>query len=535
MNFLKHLNISAPSFLIIGLFLFVFILFSLQNMLSSSFHEFDEAHRAENAKRMREYKEYLIPLTGSGFDRFINFSIPFNENPDLRLYYHLERPFLVYFLMILSTQIFGDIEFAYRLPSFIFGLGTIFVLIFFAKKFNQKFSFLGLGIGLLCFITSIDLWLSSQYAQLDTSITFFLFLSLLSLLYYANSKIKKYLVISGLSFAGAILTKGQPAIIFILPFLFLLLIRKINFRDSLIFTTVASVLLVPWLSYLSLRFGVLDFVKIFTGFAISSSDSLYLHHEAPLFWYLRWFWETFRPGWTIFLALFFYDLYKRNFNYQKIVLLVYVFGGLFFFSILVNKIWWYVLPLVPAISFYIYLSASAYLKIVNSGRIRLSILILLASLPVFLEVRNTLSLLYGLLTTITGIILLTINLKFEFHQRIINLIFIFSLLFSLIIFSFRFPKIVPYHPSIKPLSLQYNYIDEKKCLWVYNVPSESALYYSEAGEVGELNESTPSTQIFKNCQNNYLLTPLKIEDQQFKDFPNRILVKEEQGLSLIKL
>lgn len=504
-------------------------------MLTSPFYEFDEAHRAENAKRMKEYQEYIIPLTGSGFDRVINFSIPFKENPDFRLYYHVERPFLVYFLMILSTQIFGDIEFAYRLPSFVFGLATIFALIFFAKKFNQKINHLALSLGLISLIASIDLWLSSQYAQLDTGITFFLFLALLSLLYYTNSKIRKYLIISGISFAGAILTKGQPAIIFALPAFSLILIRKINFKDLFIFAISVSLILIPWLAYLSLRFGLFEVIKIFLGFAISSSESPYLHHDAPFFWYLRWFWETLRPGWTIFLVLFFYDLLKGNFNYQKIVLLFYIFGGLLLFSLPTNKVWWYVLPLIPALSFYIYLSASTYLSKVNSGLIRLSMLVILSSLPVFLEVRNLLTLLYGLLTTVAGVLLLTINLKFEFNQKIIKLLFIFSLLLSLIIFAFRFPKIIPYHSSIKPLSLHYSYITGKKCLWVYNMPAESALYYSQAGEVGVLNEKTKDTQIFKNCLNNYLLTPLKIEDPQFKDFPNRILIKEEKGLSLIKL
>lgn len=487
-------------------FIFFFTIFaslSFKTMLDTPFYDFDEAHRAENAKRMREYKSFFVPLTGSSQDRVEHLKIPFKENNDFYLYYHLERPPLVYDLMILSTSIFGNFEWAYRLVSFLLGVITFVVFLLFAKK-EEKPNIFALSTGLLVLFTSSDLWLSSQYAQMDTGITLFLFLSLLTLILFVQTK-KNYLaVFSGIFFGLGVLSKLQPAVIFAFPLIYLLIIKKINKTDLLKFAAGFLLIFMPWVIYLIFKFGLKDVISIMPGFALTSASIIDIHQKAPIFWYVRWWWESLRPGWTIFLALFFYEILSGNLNWKKVTLLSFIFGGLTAFSIPVNKIWWYVLPLVPPIAFYIFLATKDYLEQKPNRLVNLSFAILIASLPIFLRVSNTLSLIYGILVTLVIILILLdkLTLKVKFHLNKKSLFYI-CLILSLLLFQIQFPKIIPYHWNIKPVAQFYKNLPYPKCLWLGDIPGEAVLFYSEAGEVPILNKNS---QIFSACQNNYLIT-----------------------------
>lgn len=500
-------------------------------MYTIPFYDFDEAHRAENAKMMKEYGSWLVPLGGS-YDKVEKFKIPLKENPNLYLYYHVERPPFVYWLMILSTFIFGETEWAYRLPSFLLGISTILAYYIFAQ-WSAKKNQIALFMGFLALVTSSDLWLSSQYAQLDTGLTLFLFISLLSLIFYCGRKNLILLFISGFSFAFAFLSKGQPAAIFIFPLLFLLLHKKITVRELLIFLGSAGILLVPWLTLLSVKFNFFEVVKIFFGFGFSSYIESYLHIQAPIFWYARWWWETLRPGWTLFLALMIFDLANNSLTWQKKALLSFIVGGLVLFSASVNKIWWYVLPLLPAIAFYICLSASDYLKNNKRGVVNLSMVILLASLPLLLGTTNRISLLYGILVSAVSFLIL-INKKllgFPFLAPKTQALFLISITLSLLFFYIRFPTIVPYHWETKEVAQYYSRLSGNKCLQVYDMPTEAALFYSNAGQINPL---VPG-KLFPNCDN-YLLTPTNNENEiLFPYFQNAKLIFKIGVMKLFKL
>jgi len=317
-----------PSITIIFLIFFaIFVYLSFQTMFSVPFYDFDEAHRAENAKRMKEYGSYLVPITGSPFDRVESLRVPLRENRDLHLYYHLERPPLVYDLMILSTSIFGSFEWAFRLPSFLLGIGIFGVFLFFARKMKNSFA---TATGLLVLFTSQDLWLSSQYAQMDTGIALFLFLALLSLIAFCNSKKNFLIYLSGIFFGLALLSKLQPVVIFIFPLLFLLITKRLEFRNLLKFALGAALIFLPWVFYLIAKFGIGEVLDIMPGFALSSASIIDIHHQAPVFWYIRWWWSSLRPGWILFLALLVYELSSGSLDWKKKTLLFYIFGALIF-------------------------------------------------------------------------------------------------------------------------------------------------------------------------------------------------------------
>lgn len=509
--FYKLSNLPRIPLLIFTLAFIVFAYLSFRSIIYVPFYDFDEAHRAENAKRMREYKSYFIPLTGSSQDRVEHLKTPLRENKDFYLYYHLERPPLVYILMILSTTIFGQEEWAYRLPSFLLGVSIFFVFLIFAKK--EGYNLFALSLGLLTLFASGDLWLSSQYAQMDTGIALFLFLSLLSLVYYVSSKKPLLIFLSGIFFGLAALSKLQPVVIFIFPVLYLYVSRKIKLSDLVKLTCGFLFIFLPWVIYLIIKFGIKDVVNIMPGFAITSASIINIHQEAPFFWYIRWWWESFRPGWTIFIALLFYDLILGNLNWQKKALLSYILGGLLAFSIPINKIWWYVLPLIPAICYYIFLSSKDYLEKARESRNRLrnlSFAVVLASLPIFLRVSTTQALIYGLVISIITILVLQEKLVLKTYLGLgEKRVFYISLLLSLLLFLPQFPKIIPYHWNTKPVALYYKSLPNPKCLWLGDMPGEAALFYSNAGEIPILNKDT---QIFRNCKNNYLITPQRYKE-----------------------
>lgn len=513
-------------------------------MLTAPLYDFDEAHRAENAKRMRDHGSFLVPITGSSFDRFESLKIPYKLNSSVYLYYHLERPGLIYWLMILSSFLFGTGEFAYRLPSFLFGLLTIAVFMYFAGKiYPQKGEGYGIMFGLLALIASVDLWLSSMYAQLDTGLTVFLFLSLLSLIYFGQSRKQRYLLVSSISFALAVLSKGQPAVIFGLPVVAMLLLKKLSLFDAIKWVLYSFLILIPWILLLSIQFGFLNVIQISSEFAFTSSAVEYIHLKAPFFWYIRWWFESLRPGWVLFLALLGWEIWQRKLDWIKITVLVYALGGLLFFSLSVNKIWWYVLPLVPALAFYVYLAASDYLKRYPERLLNLSLVAVLGSLPILLNASSKIGLLYGII--LGGFCLMILNLDFKKitslgQTRLIQFNAL-TLVICLSIFYLRFPRIEEYTSGVKLASIEFKNIKVdgggggNKCLWIDHMPGESALFYSDAGAVNVLNASSLESILYKSCNNNYLMTPLEVTDKDFNFIPKKELVVKKGRVSLIKI
>lgn len=512
---LKKISLTHLAFGIIFGFFLLFVYRSFDAMLNIPFNEFDEAHRAENARRMAEYNSWFVPITGSVQDRILDFRIPSKEDPSKFLYYHLERPPLIYNLMMLSSKVFGITEFSYRFPSFILGLLTIVGFLISCKLNSKKLHLPAFILGLICLMTSADLWESSQYAQLDTGLTFFLFVSLVSLMIFIEKGREIFLITASLGFALAVLSKGQPAILLLPVILFLLITKKVDKWVLVKFIGYSTIFLIPWISIISLKFGFINFTKIFVGFTFSTPSLDIAHHSAPVFWYTRWLWESLRPGWALFLSLFLTDLISKRITWQKLTLLVFILGNLFWLSLLQNKLWWYILPLIPPICLYIYLSARDYLndeKYLSNIAI---VIMILSRSPLGLS--NKLVLFYGALFTSVSFYILnqveTLNITKRF-PRVIKFIFspkmlfVYAVTLSLFFFYTRFPKIIPYHWNIKTISQYFDALPKRKCLWIYQIPTESVLFYSNTQEVYTYNLGASP---LGHCDN-YIMTTSKLKD-----------------------
>ncbi len=438
--------------------------------------------------------------------------------------------------MAVSSALFGDYEWAYRLPSLFFGL-AVFAAIglgvyFLAKK---SLNFLALIVALLAMATSYDWWLSAQMAHLDTTVSLFTSLAVFLLLVFAQNKNKFFLVLTSSSLALAILSKGQPAVIFLFPLIYLLMARKIKPKEALTLLTATLILLLPWIISFDYQLGLGAWLKTYTGRYLTSPSSTKIGggdptQSAPIFWYLRWWFDTLRPGIFLFGAFFLLDLVKRRLSWQKIALLIYIFAGFGLFSYAKSKVWWYVLPILPAISFYLYLAITDYLKEKKTNLINLSLVILLASLPLFLFRSNTISLAYGLITTALAFFVL--NWKLEnwslignWELKIGNLLFVLVLIASLSLFYPRFPSPSPTHPETKAAGQFFQTLPYPKCLLVEEgFPYEAILYYSR---VGELNYLDKDSALDLNCQN-YLVAdkPQEAREEVFRSGSVRLYKME---------
>ncbi len=460
-------------------------------------HDFDEANRTEGARNMKNYSSYLAPLTGSPFLRNIDLFVEAKDNPLLKIYYHLERPPLYFLSMVFSSSIIGDNEFSYRLPSFVFGL-MAFVVLATATS--------GAVLPVLTLATSSDWWLSSQSALMDTSLTLFLFVALAFLLGFIQRKRNSLLVLSGVSLGLAILSKGQPAVIFAFPLLFTLFTKKVSFRQASILLASAGAVIAPWAIAVITKFGFDNFIGTFLGFAKNRSTVGDTTQLAPVYWYVRWFIESFRLGFLLFLTLVVTDFVEKRFSYRKILILFYFIFSLALFSLSKNKVWWYVLPLVPVAALYIHESVLGIIKIDKNKLFNLSLIVLLLSLPLFYGSSNTVALSYAVF--LVGLSFMVMRLKIKLKNLYVNILFMVAIVFSLFIFYLRFPTIAPTYPEVKTMGEYYQKLPQPKCLYLQSMPYEAMLYYSRAEEVNYLDENT---RLIKGC-NSYLITPDKIDD-----------------------
>lgn len=517
-NFKNSKNWAAKlSLIILCVFFAGAVIKSSISMYTSPFHDFDEANRAEGAKQMQKHNSYLFPVTGSPYLRVEGLQIPYTEGKHLDVYHHLERPPLVYWAMIVSTSLFGEKEWAYRLPSFMFGLGGFILFFWVIRKLDRNISVLGLIVSFAVFVCSIDWWLSAQFALLDTALSFFLFLSVGSLLIYIRTHKPIWLIMTSIALSGAILSKGQPAAIFLFPAITALFLKALSLRQFFQIFFVSGLILSPWLIAASIQFGVENVIQVFVfGFAKSRVMDIEPTQQAPVFWYARWWWGTFKPGWTLFGSLVMYDILTKRIDLTRVMLLAYIGGSFLLLSVVSNKVWWYVLPLVPAVSLYLYLSLKDYfLRQKDYAIFPVSLILIIASLPFFRESSNTVAMLFGFVQVAISIILLL----FPYYKSSLlqplyasqRYLYVLAVTIMLLSCALYFPSIEPTYHETKDVGRYYADFSQPKCLWVEGMPYEAALYYSDAGEITYLDKRSEKRE---NSCTEYLITPIFHENYE---------------------
>jgi 4-amino-4-deoxy-L-arabinose transferase-like glycosyltransferase len=275
--------------------------------------------------------------------------------PD-RVWY--EKPPFYMWSAALGMKVLGFSNFAARLPSALFGLGTVLLVYWFGKRlFNKTAGY----ISAFALLTTIHFLYYSRSSMLDVTVTFFITLAIY--LYYlakfGEEKKDKYWLFSGIAVGLAIMTKG---VVGFLPYavvglyeLYLYFSGAQKFSRKLIISYAkffgASVLtFLPWHLYMYFKFGN-DFLANYIGYhVISRATSAIENKGKPFCWYCVVLKVSMRLWLVALLSAFPFSLISSIRKDKKNTLLVLWAVFLFlFFSAARSKLVWYIIPLYPAL------------------------------------------------------------------------------------------------------------------------------------------------------------------------------------------
>lgn len=265
---------------------------------------------------------------------------------------YLEKPPLLYWANAASLRLFGLTPWAARLPTRLFGLGTVLTLLFGAA------AFWGTPAGLAAAILYLAAPLGFAFSRVnltDAPLTFFftltLFLARAALL--RREAARPWVTLSalaGLAAAGGFLSKGLIAVV--LPGAILLLwcvaTRRARLLLTLVFGPAALVFLLvaaPWFALVEERNpGFLHFFFIHEHFQRFSTSVA--QRPGPIYYFLLLFLAGFLPG----VPFFFSSLEKawRRDEPEALFFLLWFAVVLVFFSLSRSKLPPYLMPAFPA-------------------------------------------------------------------------------------------------------------------------------------------------------------------------------------------
>jgi len=307
----------------------------LLNLGGRDLWEPDETRYAVIAKEMRESGNWILP--------HLNGQI------------YAEKPPLFFWLVNLSTSLFGNTEFANRLPSALAGLITVLVTFLLGERlFNANVGFLsGLVLANSFFFPQISRWM-----MLDSLFTLF---SLLTVLFFYQGYKKDegrrlHYLLAGMFMGLGVLTKGPIAYLPIPVFLILGFfekdVKRFWNRDLLWGFLLSLAVALIWVIPACLTGGEDYARKILFGQAVGrlAGNGKHIHPE-PFYFYLVRFPLDFLP-WTAFLAAAFFLGFQERKEKRKECLLLFIWSVsvFLFFTFSTGKKDNYILPLYPAAS-----------------------------------------------------------------------------------------------------------------------------------------------------------------------------------------
>ncbi len=265
---------------------------------------------------------------------------------------YLEKPPLLYWANAASLRLFGLTPWAARLPTRLFGLGTLLTLLF------GTAAIWGTPAGFAAAILSLAAPLGFAFSRVnltDAPLTFFftltLFLARAALL--RREAGRPWIALSaltGLAAAGGFLSKGLVAVV--LPGAILLLwclaTRRTRFLPSLLFGPALPMFLLaaaPWFLLAESRNpGFLHFFFIHEHFQRFSTSAA--KRPGPIYYFVLIFLAGFLPG----VPFFFSSLKKawRRDEPEALFFLLWFAVVLVFFSLSRSKLPPYLMPAFPA-------------------------------------------------------------------------------------------------------------------------------------------------------------------------------------------
>ncbi|MFC1700276.1 glycosyltransferase family 39 protein [Patescibacteria group bacterium] len=330
---------AQKSKLILGVLALVSTILLFWNLGKNHLVPWDEAIYAKIAKNMVIDGEYIVQRWHNHWESV------WYEKPPLYMW------FMAFFMKILGFN-----AWAARLPSALFGLGTVIMTYLLGKKlFNKTVGFIS-GLAL---ITTTQFLYYSRASMLDVTATFFLVLSLYIYLLAVEKEKRGLWILSGVVVGLSVMIKG---VVGLLPFpiiviyeLYLLFtkqekLNKERIMNYLSMFGASMVVSLPWHIEMYKRFGG-EFLKGYIGYHVwDRAVSAIEDKGKPFFWYFIVLKVSMRIWFVGLLAAFPFSLFRSSKRDNKHVFLVgWSLFILLFFSIAKSKLTWYMIPVYPAL------------------------------------------------------------------------------------------------------------------------------------------------------------------------------------------
>lgn len=257
-----------------------------------------------------------------------------------------DKPPLYFWLSGLMMKLLGFTELSARLPSVLSAFGAFIVLYWLGRfLFNRVTAFLSLVV----LGTTIGFLFRARSGNLDTLLTLWILVSMLSFYKAYQSRSKKWFLIMGLGLGLGFLTKG--VIVFLFPLICLLyfLVRK------------EYVLLKPQLFLGSILIGIaISLTWIFVSFfsnghqfiedfitnqlgKISTSSSFWRNFSFEYIWHLK---SGLKLWFVPFVGSILYGFVQWK-NSSKVIIVIYFLSLFTVLSFSENKSNWFLMPLYP--------------------------------------------------------------------------------------------------------------------------------------------------------------------------------------------
>ncbi len=263
------------------------------------------------------------------------------------------KPPVLMWLMSLSYQIFGFTIFAARFWVPLFGALSLVVVFFLGKKLYNA------NVGLLSVLvlgTMVTFWAFSTHAMTDIPLLFFMLASLYFML-LADQKqqsTSRYAVLSGLFFGLAFLTKQVESLLIPLIIICYFIIKKKNIKALLfkqlgLFSATALAVFGPYLIYMGLRLK--EFWNYYFVYCVYTRSVTPIEgHVGNWLFYFNYLATKETLLWMLLLplavGLCIFKAIKRS--KEDLLILTWIAIVIGIFTVAQTKLYWYILPAMPA-------------------------------------------------------------------------------------------------------------------------------------------------------------------------------------------
>jgi 4-amino-4-deoxy-L-arabinose transferase-like glycosyltransferase len=312
-------------------------------LLDKSLHAWDERYHALVAKNLTSNP--LLPLL--------------YKHPILPYDYHnwggnhiwLHKQPISLWFMSFSIYVFGNVEWAVRVPSLLLSVACIYLTYSISKFFtNEKTALLGAFLQAVNGLV-IEIAAGRQATDhVDNTFLFFVELSIGFIVLYIQKKREMYFLGIGIAMGLAILTKSFPALI-VIPIFFTLTIKQNGSAKALVhcflILVTALVIYLPWQIYI---------YNNFPQEAIWENHYNFLHlteavegHTGNAFWQLSYALKIWNELIYIVFLWFMFFASKRLNNEKIVSLIIWIVVPYLFFSLVATKMIAYPLFTAPAV------------------------------------------------------------------------------------------------------------------------------------------------------------------------------------------